>query len=71
MDEETRLEESFQDYTEAVERLPVDKELVDQLRSQTIDLQGADWTVRTCSLPECVLQEWVDHGQAPHFLTVP
>ena len=55
LDEVARLEESFQDYAKATEKQPIDKELAAKFRSQTIDLQDANWTVRTSSLLDHVL----------------
>lgn len=59
LDEVARLEKAFQDYMEATEKLPVDRELVNEYRSQTLDLQDTDWTVRTSSLSEHVIRVWV------------
>ena len=46
MDEEARLEKAFQDYSAALDKAQAGTEQIDKLRSQTIDLQGAEWTVR-------------------------
>ncbi len=50
LDEVARLEDSFQDYVKATEKQPIDKELAAKFRSQTIDLQGSDWTVSSSLL---------------------